>query len=164
MQTIITPIQNHSTNGGPLVDKEHKILQIPCGLLAVPCNSVYTLQWNSETCGFRAIPGRFGFQNTKTGKESGNSCKIREQRMHCIRTHLEGIAVFLVRFCVPFQLGHTSILGHSRWSILVLLEQRIKGGSGNDHFNLVKTHTRIESLLEVQPLFAASRLDTIGRR
>ena len=41
-------------------------LQITCGFLAVPCNSVYALQWNTNSCGFRAIPCRFGSQNITT--------------------------------------------------------------------------------------------------
>ena len=77
-----------------LVDKEFKTLQTPCG--------------------FRAVPCRFRLQNTKTDKESGNSCKIRLRRMHSIETDLPGIAVFLVRFCIPCQLGYTPLPPHKR--------------------------------------------------
>ncbi len=69
---------------------------------------------NTKCCGFRAIPCRFRFQNTKTDKESGNSCKIRVRRMHSIETDLEGIAVFLVRFCIPSQLGYPKFCSIAR--------------------------------------------------
>ncbi len=42
---------------------------------------------------------------TKTDKESGNSGKIRVRGMHCIEMDLEGIAVFFIRFCIPFKPG-----------------------------------------------------------
>ncbi len=39
----------------PLVEPEYKILQIPCGFLAVLCNSLYALQWNTKILQFRAV-------------------------------------------------------------------------------------------------------------
>ena len=93
-----------------LVEPEYKILQIPCGFLAVPCNSVYALKWNTKSSDFRAIPCRFRVQNTKIDMESGNSCKVRVRRMHSIETDLAGTSGFLVRFYIPCQPGFECFL------------------------------------------------------
>ena len=81
-----------------IVEPEYKILRIPCGFLAVPSNSVYALQWNTKYCGFLEILCRFRYQDEE-------SFKVRVRRMHSNETYLAGIAVFLVHFCIPCQLG-----------------------------------------------------------
>ena len=35
---------------GSLVEPIYKILQIPCRFLAVPCDSMYALPWNTKSC------------------------------------------------------------------------------------------------------------------
>ena len=60
---------------------------------AVPCNSVYAQKWNTKSCGFRAIPCKTRFQNTKTNKEDSCTENAFHRKRSC--RHLRILCLFL---------------------------------------------------------------------